>query len=62
MVVKHIQSSNEEFMCILLLIACKMASMSPHQVKEFEWNVGRAGSRVELKENIYKDSIALNMI
>ncbi len=48
MMVKHIQGSNEELMCILLLISSKMAGVSPHQMKQFEWNVGRVGAWVEL--------------
>lgn len=45
---QHVQGSNEELMCILLLIACKMAGVSPHQVQEFKGNVWRARARVEL--------------
>ena len=36
-------------MCILLLIASKMASMRPDEVEELEGNVGRVLSRIELE-------------
>ena len=46
---KNIQSCYEELMCILLLIASKMASMRPDEVEELEGNVGRVLSRIELE-------------
>ena len=48
-VVKNVQSCYEELMCILLLIASKMASMRPDEVEELEGNVGRVLSRIELE-------------
>ena len=48
-VVKNVQSCYEELMCILLLIASKMASMRPDEVEKLEGNVGRVLSRIELE-------------
>ena len=48
-VVKNVQSCYEELMCILLLVASKMASMRPDEVEELEGNMGRVLSRIELE-------------
>lgn len=47
--VQHIQRCNKELVGILLLIACKVTCMGPHQVQQPEGNVGRTVARVELK-------------
>lgn len=49
---QYIQCCNEELMGILLLVACEVACMSPHQVQQPEWNVGRTVARVELGEGM----------
>lgn len=36
-------------MGVLLLVACKVTCMSPHQVQQPEGNVGRTVARVELE-------------
>ena len=45
---KNIQSCYEELVCILLLVASKMASMGPDKVEELEGDVGTVLSRIEL--------------
>ena len=47
-VVKNIQSCDEELMCILLFIASKMTSMGPDKVKELEGDIGIVLPRIEL--------------
>lgn len=47
---EDIQSSYEELMSILLLIAGKVACMGPDKVKELEGDMGRVQTRIELWE------------
>lgn len=49
---QYIQCCNEELMGILLLVACEVTCMSPHQVQQPEWNVGRTVARVELLKKL----------
>ena len=45
---EHIENSNEELVSILLLVASKMACMSPHKVKQLVGNIWNTFSRVKL--------------
>lgn len=49
---QYIQCCNEELVGILLLVACEVTCVSPHQVQQPEWNVGRTVARVELGEQM----------
>lgn len=46
--VQHVQRRYEEFVGVLLLVACQVTCVSPHQVQQPEGNVGRPVARVEL--------------
>lgn len=49
MPVQYIQRCDEELVGVLLLVACEVACVSPHQVQQPEGNVGRTVARVELR-------------
>jgi len=49
---EDIQSSYEELMSILLLIAGKVACMGPDKVKELEGDMGRVQTRIELLKKV----------
>lgn len=46
--VQHVQRGDEELVGVLLLVACQVTRVSPHQVQQPEGNVGRPVARVEL--------------
>lgn len=46
--VQDVQSCNEELVGILLLVACQVPGMSPHQVQQLVRDVGRPVPRVKL--------------
>lgn len=46
--VQHVQRGDEELVGVLLLVACQVTCVSPHQVQQPEGNVGRPVARVEL--------------
>lgn len=38
--VQDIQGCDEELVCVLLLVACQVPGVSPHEVQQFVWDVG----------------------
>lgn len=46
--VQHVQRRDQELVGVLLLVACEVTRVSPHQVQQPEGNVGRPVARVEL--------------
>lgn len=46
--VQHVQRRDQELVGVLLLVACEVTRVSPHQVQQPEGNVGRTVARVEL--------------
>ena len=48
MVVENVKNSDEEFVCVLLLVAGQVPGMCPYQMEQFEGDVGGGYSRVEL--------------
>ena len=46
--VQDVQGCDEELMCVLLLIACQVPGMRPHQVQQLVRDVGGPVPRVEL--------------
>ncbi|KAG7242866.1 hypothetical protein INR49_018121 [Caranx melampygus] len=45
----YVQRCDEELVGVLLLVACEVTCVSPHQVQQPEGNVGRTMARVELR-------------
>ena len=46
--VQDIQGCDEELVCVLLLVACQVPGVSPHEVQQFVRDVGGTVPRVEL--------------
>lgn len=46
--VQHVQRRDQELVGVLLLVACEVTRVSPHQVQQPEGNVWRTVARVEL--------------
>ena len=37
---QHVENGNEELMCILLLVASEVPRVRPHEMEQFEGDVG----------------------
>ena len=49
--VQDVECGDEELVRVLLFIPGQMARVGPHQVQQFEWDVRRTQTRVELKSH-----------
>ena len=47
---KDVQTRDEEFVCVLLLITCQVASIYPNQEKNSKRNVRGSSTAIKLEE------------
>ena len=45
---QHVKNGNEELVCILLLVAGEVPCVCPHEMEQFEGDVGSGHTRIEL--------------